>query len=59
MCHVLYLDFSRFATEEYTTDIEQAQNNFIHLTNYSINKDSDKFVETSEPEKAEVKPIEN
>ena len=46
--------FSRFATEEYTTDIEQAGNNFIHLTNFSLNKNSEKFVHNSDPEKAEV-----
>lgn len=40
----------RFATEKYTEDMsnEFLNNKFIHLTNYSINKDSDNFVECEE-----------
>jgi hypothetical protein len=35
----------RFATEPFTLDPAQMSNRFIHLTNYSINKFSDKYVE--------------
>ena len=45
----------RFATEEYTNDPEQISNNFIHLTNFSINKESGNFVNNSNPEEPEVK----
>ena len=45
---------TRFATEEYTNDPEEISNNFIHLTNFSINKESDKFVDNSNPEEPEV-----
>ena len=47
---------TRFATEEYTNDPEQIENNFIHLTNFSINKESEKFVNNSNPEEPEVVP---
>merc|ERR1711892_266507 len=39
----------RFATEEYTNSPEEISNNFIHLTNYSVNKDSDEFVYNESP----------
>ena len=45
---------TRFATEEYTNDPEKIENNFIHLTNFSINKESEKFVNNNNPEEAEV-----
>ena len=45
---------TRFATEEYTNDPEEISNNFIHLTNFSINKESDKFINNSNPEEPEV-----
>ena len=44
----------RFATEQYTTDPTQLDNLLIHLTNYSLNKASDKFIHNESPEKAEV-----
>ena len=44
----------RFATEEYTNDPEMISNNFIHLTNFSINKESDNFVNNSNPDEPEV-----
>jgi hypothetical protein len=44
----------RFATEPYTNDPGQIGNNFVHLTNFSINKESDKFVHNVNPEEAEV-----
>jgi len=44
---------TRFATEEYTNNPDQIENNFIHLTNFSINKDSEKFVNNSNPEEPE------
>lgn len=49
-----YDDF-RFATEEYTNDPDVIGNNFIHLTNFSINKESGNFVNNSNPEEPEVK----
>ena len=45
---------TRFATDEYTNDPSQLNNNFIHLTNFSLNKESDKFIPNSNPEEAEV-----
>ena len=39
----------RFATEEYTNNPEKISNNFIHLTNYSVNKESDEFVYNETP----------
>jgi len=44
---------TRFATEDYTTDPEAISNNFIHLTNFSINKESGNFVNNSNPEEPE------
>jgi len=44
---------TRFATEEYTNDPEKIGNNFIHLTNFSINRESEKFVNNSNPEEPE------
>ena len=41
----LYKDgLARFATEEYSTNINN-ENLFMHLTNYAINKESEKFQE--------------
>ena len=34
---------ARFATETYSSNIDK-NNNFVHLTNYSINKKNDNFV---------------
>ena len=45
----------RFATELYTTDPDQIGNNFIHLTNYSINKDSENFEQNTDPHLAKVR----
>ena len=33
-------DLVRFATHQYTNDPAQLGNNFIHLTNYSVNKEN-------------------
>jgi len=44
---------TRFATEEYTNDPDMISNNFIHLTNFSINKESGNFVNNSNPEEPE------
>ena len=49
-----YFNYFRFATEEYTNDPDQISNNFIHLTNFSINKESGNFVNNSNPEEPEV-----
>ena len=45
---------ARFATEPYSNEPEQISNNFVHLTNFSINKESEKFVQNINPEEAEV-----
>ena len=47
--------YFRFATEEYTNDPDVISNNFIHLTNFSINKESGNFGNNSNPEEPEVK----
>ena len=49
-----YVSSLRFSTEPYTTDPKHIGNNFIHLTNYSINKDSANFEQNSDPDSAEV-----
>jgi hypothetical protein len=36
---------ARFATEKYTLDEEQFENKFVHLTNYSINKKNETFIQ--------------
>jgi len=33
----------RFATEKFTLNRDQMSNNFVHLTNYSVNKKNEKF----------------
>lgn len=38
----------RFATEQFTLHPSQMANKFVHLTNYSINKFSDKYVDYAE-----------
>jgi tubulin polyglutamylase TTLL4 len=35
----------RFATEEYSTNLKDLTKKFVHLTNYSINKKAEKYVE--------------
>ena len=35
---------TRFATYEYSKDLNSKENPFVHLTNYSLNKNSDQFV---------------
>ena len=50
----LIASFYRFSTQLYTTDPEHIGNNFIHLTNYSINKESEKFEQNMDPDSAEV-----
>lgn len=36
---------ARFATEKYTLDEEQFENRFVHLTNYSIQKKNETFIQ--------------
>lgn len=44
----------RFATEPYSEPNDINQNNlFMHLTNYAINKNNEKFVENNEPSDCE------
>ena len=38
----------RFATEKYNTDPNQLTKKFIHLTNFSVNKKSSKFVKNAD-----------
>jgi tubulin polyglutamylase TTLL4 len=42
---------TRFATYEYNTKIRDMTKRFIHLTNFSVNKHSRKFVKNSKAEK--------
>ena len=44
----------RFATEPYSTSDEDIDNMFIHLTNYSINKESELFEPNIDPENPQV-----
>lgn len=41
---------TRFATCEYTTKVKDASKRFMHLTNFSVNKHSKKFVKNSQPD---------
>ena len=41
---------TRFATYEYTTKLKDVKKRFIHLTNFSVNKHSKKFVKNSKAE---------
>ena len=52
-----YVHCFRFATEEYTNDPDVISNNFIHLTNFSINKESGNFINNSNPEEPEVREL--
>ena len=38
----------RFATEKYNNDPNQLTKKFIHLTNFSVNKKSSKFVKNAD-----------
>ena len=49
----VFLLLLRFATEPYTNDPSQLNNCFIHLTNYSLNRLSDIFVHSEDPDSAE------
>ena len=42
---------TRFATYPYTTKIKDISKRFIHLTNFSVNKHSKKFVKNSKTER--------
>lgn len=42
----------RFATEPYNADPVNFRNKFMHLTNYSINKKSEKFIAGTDDGKA-------
>ena len=54
---IKYVHCFRFATEEYTNDPDVISNNFIHLTNFSINKESGNFINNSNPEEPEVREL--
>ena len=41
---------TRFCTSEYTRKIRDVKKKFVHLTNYSVNKASKKFVRNSKVE---------
>ena len=55
MIKTLFFSLHRFATEVYTTDPDNIGNNFIHLTNYSINRDSENFEQNTDPHSARVR----
>lgn len=40
----------RFATEEYTNANKSSKKRYVHLTNYSVNKNAPKFERNSDPE---------
>lgn len=40
---------TRFCTEKYTVSHKTLKNRFAHLTNYSVNKHSDKFLKNEDP----------
>jgi tubulin polyglutamylase TTLL5 len=42
-CFIYKEGFARVSTERYCNDVEEINNKFVHLTNYSIQKDSAKF----------------
>jgi tubulin polyglutamylase TTLL4 len=39
----------RFATEKYSTDGKSLKKRYVHLTNFSVNKNSKKFVKNTDP----------
>lgn len=41
------LGLVRFATEKYSKNFESLSKRFVHLTNYSVNKYSEKYVENN------------
>ena len=41
---------TRFCTEKYTVNHKTLKNRFAHLTNYSVNKHSDKFLKNEDPD---------
>ena len=41
---------TRFATYEYTTKLKDIKKRYIHLTNFSVNKHSKKYVKNSKAE---------
>lgn len=43
----------RFATQPFTIDENDLGNNFIHLTNYAINKNSEEFIQNENPSEFE------
>ena len=44
---------ARFASESYSTKLNK-NNKYIHLTNYSVNKKNDKFVQNDDKENDDV-----
>ena len=42
---------ARFATEKYNTSINQLSKRYVHLTNYSVNKNNKNFIRNSDPNK--------
>ena len=45
----------RFATEPFSTSLKDINNMFVHLTNYSINKESKLFEQNIDPHNPQVK----
>ena len=43
----------RFATKPFSTNKEDLNDKFAHLTNYSVNKESEEFIQNSDPSECE------
>ena len=44
----------RFATKEYSYNVQDIYNKFIHITNFSVNKNNKDFVYNENPGRSEV-----
>jgi tubulin polyglutamylase TTLL6/13 len=47
-CYIYKDGLARFATDEYQPGPSNISNLFMHLTNYAINKNSEKFAENED-----------
>jgi tubulin polyglutamylase TTLL5 len=46
----IFIFFKRFATVKYDRKIENLSNSFMHLTNYSLNKQNHRYVRCDDPD---------
>lgn len=44
---MLTVGLVRFATKKYTNGLQYLNQQYVHLTNYSINRYSDKYIENN------------